>query len=282
VVGLTYDELLREGAFSLLGNLFPDQAKARGLLEDAGVGIGAVPPMAPSSPAEYWRTVCREIADGRHPTTLEKLLDAAIGWYPASAELKALRGRGGTTSTLRVLCLLASPADTSRIRLEVEHRVLQEIARTSPRLEVTVLPATRTRDIVPGLLRAKPDVLHFAGHGTPEGELVFEDDRGFARPVSAQVLAEVLDVVPPLLCVVLNSCYTGAYADVLAGRAKAVTGSRVPLGDRCAIAFTEGFYTGLAGGEELDVAYRAGLAQMRLSRCDTGEMCFRSGAGRAV
>ncbi|GAA0252378.1 hypothetical protein GCM10010492_61130 [Saccharothrix mutabilis subsp. mutabilis] len=271
---VTFQQLRRDGAFPLLGTLFGDRSSVLALLEDAGVPAAGVPPPDSLPPERFWREVCRRIDHGGFPLDLETLLLAAAEWYPGNAELRRLLAGSGPG---RALCLLASPTNAARVRLEVEHRTILEASAQLRNLSVVVNPATRVRDIVPALLAAQPDLVHFAGHGTPDGSLLFEDDAGHAAPVAVDDLARTFAVLDELRCVLLNSCYTAAYAHALRSRAEAVVGSTIPLGDACATAFTRGFYTALGHGGTLRRAYDAGLAEMGLGGCPVSGMRYLEG-----
>ncbi|WP_309111535.1 effector-associated domain EAD1-containing protein [Saccharothrix sp.] len=271
---VTFRQLRREGAFALLGTLFGDRSSCLALLEDAGVPASSVPPPDSLPPEQFWREVCRRIDHGGFPLDLEKLLLAALEWYPANAQLRRLAAGSGPG---RALCLLSSPTNAARVRLDVEHRTILEISARLRNLSVVVNPATRVRDIVPALLEAQPELVHFSGHGTADGSLVFEDDAGNAAPVAVDDLARSFAVLDDLRCVLLNSCYTTGYAEALRSRAEAVIGSTIPLGDECATAFTRGFYTALGHGGTLRRGYDAGLAEMGLRGCPVSGMRYLEG-----
>jgi hypothetical protein len=160
---------------------------------------------------------------------------------------------------------MASPTDAARLRLEAEYRELRAIGNTSTLVVEQVL-ATRVDDIIPELLRHKADVLHFAGHGTAAGQLVFESEHGRAAPVALGALARVLTALGPFECVVLNSCFAGGYATELLGAAPYVIGSVASLADSCATLFVSSFYRAVATGRPVPEAYevaRVGLALRR-------------------
>jgi hypothetical protein len=272
----SYVELLRLGAFQLLGEVYSDAPSSTELLTSLGATMARLPPFGQLSPALYWAEVGRRIGLGAFTFGLGDLFAAAAKANPTNDRLAALGGRG--VRPLRVLLLQSSPTDTSRLRLELEHREIRTVALATPdRLDVLVSPATRATDIVPELLRHQPDIVHFTGHGTPKGQLLFERQDGSQHPIDVHTLADVLAVVAPLQGVVLGSCYSGGYAKALEPFAGAVMGSQEALSDTCATAFSRGFYGALAHGKSVPDAYGFGRAELRLAGCPLTQMEFHQG-----
>lgn len=67
----------------------------------------------------------------------------------------------------------------------------------------------RPRDIQRALLDAPPAIVHFAGHGTGEEGLIFEDEAGNPKLIDGAVLAGLFALfAEEIRCVVLNGCYS--------------------------------------------------------------------------
>ncbi|MET9077823.1 CHAT domain-containing protein [Streptomyces sp. NPDC004232] len=264
-------KLLRDaGAFETLGELFPDMLSSHAFLEDVGISPALLPPFGgPLPAASWWRAVCRTVDQGRFAgITLGDLVAAAAALFPGHEGLTALAGPAGhgAPAGLRVLCLMAAPLDEARLRLGAEQRVIQDAAaRSAGRLTVTVHPAVRISDLLPRLRTARPHLVHFAGHGTDDGRLLLEDDTGTSAPVPVRALAAALALSAPLVCVVLNSCWSGAYADGLLDCADTVVGTRGALDDAAALVFAEGFYGSLAHSTAVDRACDAARAALALA-----------------
>ena len=274
---LDYARLRTAGAFGLLAELFPDQISARNLLEDVGADLTKLVAFTPPiTPEQYWRSVCRTIGQGRFEFVLEDLFACAAGQFPGHNGLQSLTGIQARKET-RVLCLLASPTDEARLRLEVEHReLLHVVERATQPFGLVVHPATRTADLIPVLLNAEPTIVHFAGHGEAGGTLLFESDGGTAAPVSIGALARVFKSLGGLDAVVLNSCYSGRYAKVLLDSAHAVLGCGAAIEDACAIAFSRAFYTALGAGRSVGDAYALARDQLDIDGYLTDELCMVS------
>jgi hypothetical protein len=283
VGGVKFASLQQAGVFSELAILFPSEAEVRELLADLGASrasLARLPALGTMAPVLYWRRVCELIDNGMFAGFgLDELVAAARQRFPNNDALRGLGGEERTPgSELRVLCLQAGPAVLNELQLRQEHAILLQIAtrRGERALDVTTNPATQRDDIVAEILAARPDIVHFAGHGTPDGRLVFERTDGGSAPVTVDALAAVLRVLPASLpCLVLGSCFGASYGGRLLGAARAVAGSVTALPDEAALEFTRGFYTALAvGGTSVAKAYDAGLAQMQIHGHDTADMRF--------
>jgi hypothetical protein len=280
---LSFAAAMANGTFGVLGELFPDATTAGTLLEDLGIPRSRVPAFdAVRVPETYWRTVGAQIDRGRFADVrLEDLLRGALRQYPGSEALQGLLGEAGAAAgELRVLCLQAAPVDRNRLRLDVEHREIESALLGVRRsVRVVVHPATRVRDITRQVVVTRPNVVHFAGHGLTDGRLAFEDDDGRSRPVELPVLAELFTAVGPLECVVLASCWSGAYADALEKSSRFVVGADQPLSDPAAVSFGRAFYLALGNGRAVPSAYQVAVSAVRLETGLGGAFHLHPGEG---
>ena len=85
---------------------------------------------------------------------------------------------------MRVLFLGSSPAAETRLRLDREYREidahLRENGSGGASIELVGSWAVRIPDLSRELLRHQPDVVHFSGHGAPDG-LLFDTDTDSGR-----------------------------------------------------------------------------------------------------
>lgn len=264
----------------MFARLFPDQASTWQLLENAGIEPGRLRPFGQVRQELFWREACRTIEDGAFDQVgLEQLVVAALEEWPGNRALADLTGGGRPSARdeLRVLCLAAGPSDQCQIQLAAEHRAIAMAVRRSPRPVVPVLhPATRLEDIALRLLDARPDIVHFAGHGTADGQLLFEDGRGLSAPARIEQLSPLFGALGRLQATVLTSCYSGNYATELLTVSDAVAGSAVPLADECALAFSEHFYRGLGEALSARESFDLALASMGVIGCPPHDLRFES------
>jgi hypothetical protein len=84
---------------------------------------------------------------------------------------------------LTILVLAANPLDTARVRLDAEVRAIDGALRqgeAAMRWTLRQQWAVRSGDLVDALLRFRPTVVHFAGHGAADGSLLVEDLAGMS------------------------------------------------------------------------------------------------------
>src|SRR6185295_7145961 len=144
--------------------------------------------------------------------------------------------RQRTTTGSRLLFVAADPYRRDRLRLDLEVKAVEEALRSAGHEEFLVLDhcwAATFLDLQQALLRHRPAMLHFSGHGTPSGELALERDlqvptesrridSSDQRPTEA--LARMLGAIEGqrVRCVVLNACFSEVQAAEVAGRADCV------------------------------------------------------------
>ncbi len=170
-----------------------------------------------------------------------------------------------------LLLLAANPTDTARLRLDAEARAIDERLRQGDATGRFVLHqqwAVRSGDLVDALLRYRPVIVHFAGHGSPDGALVVEDVAGRAVALSPAAVAGLFAAVPTVRCIVLNACWSDMQAELLAAHVDCIVGMTEEIDDTAAAAFVAGFYRALAAGESVATALDLGRAQIRLEVAD--------------
>lgn len=170
---------------------------------------------------------------------------------------------------IKILFLAANPRDTSRLSLDEEIReILKSIRGAEQGSQFTVASelALRPQELPAALMRHRPDIVHFSGHGTVDGTLCLVND---ATKRTQQVSTEQLvDIFRPLgsdiRCVVLSACYSAVQAQAIASCVSCVVGMSRAVKDQAATAFAAGFYEALAFGKSVQTAFELGRAQMGL------------------
>ena len=119
------------------------------------------------------------------------------------------------------------------------------------------------------LLRHKPDIVHFSGHGSVSSEIILEDDSGNSRLVSVRALSKLFSVLKDnIKCVVLNACYSEQQAQAIAQSIDCVIGMSKAIGDDAAIGFATAFYRALGFGRDVKTAFELGCVQIDLEGLD--------------
>lgn len=167
-----------------------------------------------------------------------------------------------------ILFISADPTDAARLRLGEEVREIQEklqLAKLRDRFALHQRASIRPVDLTQALLDLNPQIVHFSGHGTPMGELCFEDEIGKTHPVPAEGLAGLFEqFANQVKCVVLNACYSETQAESIVKHIDYVVGMEKAIGDKAAIAFSVGFYQALGAGRSFEDAYKLGRVQIKL------------------
>jgi len=188
---------------------------------------------------------------------------------------------------ITILFLAANPKNTDRLRLDEEVRTIDErlrLAQYRDRFNLEQQWAVRTGDILDAMLRYKPDIVHFSGHGSTDGALVFEDASGAAKPVSAAALGALFKALEGVRCVVLNACWSNTHATQIAKDVDCVIGMARSVSDDAAIGFAAGFYRSLGEGKSVGKAFDLGKVQIMLdggSEQSTPRLKARSGVDPA-
>ncbi|NJO30414.1 MAG: CHAT domain-containing protein [Richelia sp. SL_2_1] len=170
--------------------------------------------------------------------------------------------------SVKILFLAADPSDASRLRLGQELRDIKErlrIAKELGKYQLEQRESVRVADITQAIFDVEPQIIHFSGHGTNQGELCFENEVGQIQPVEADALAAMFELfLEQVNCVLLNACYSEIQACAIAEHIPYVIGMNDAIGDKAAIAFAVGFYKALAANRGVEEAYKFGCVEIRL------------------
>jgi hypothetical protein len=162
-------------------------------------------------------------------------------------------------SPIRILFLGANPADSTPLRLDQEVREIDRSlasASLGHRFQLHQKWAVRTSELQSHLLRCKPQILHFSGHGSRQRGIFLEGENGASQPVAGPQLARLLGQFNQnLRCVVLNACYSEEQAHAISQEIDCVIGMSTTVADRAAIRFAMVFYEALAYGSDVRTAF---------------------------
>ncbi|TFI56055.1 CHAT domain-containing protein [Mastigocladus laminosus UU774] len=208
----------------------------------------------------------------------EKLVRAAHENNPGNLILRAIAEEllTQTTQQQKILILAAIPHG---LRLDKEIREIEEAIRRAVRrdlFEIRLRTAVRPQDIRRAIAEEEPQIVHFCGHGKPNGSLVLEDDGGNNKPVSPEGLASLFKLHTDYVkCVLLNACDSEQAAEAIKQHINYVIGMNNPIKDKAAIAFAQGFYDGLgyknSGNQDVfKRAFEEGMAAIMLENHSQG------------
>ena len=172
---------------------------------------------------------------------------------------------------IKILFLAANPKDSTPLRLGEEVKIIKRKLEESDLRDNFLLEqewAVSIDDLQKHLLKHRPNILHFSGHGTKEG-IFLENVLGKSKLVSTKVLKKLFSLLKKEInCVVLNSCYSENQAKSIAQSIDCVIGMSNSVKDSAAIAFAGSFYLALGFGEDLKTAFDLGCLQIDIESLD--------------
>lgn len=168
---------------------------------------------------------------------------------------------------IRILFLAANPRDEEDLDLAQNASRIKQALRVAPErasLEFHQESAVTIDSLMVAMLETRPTIVHFAGHGSPEG-IVVEDGGGSGQLVSTDALAQLFGrFVGSLACVVLSSCYSEHQARAIHSKIPYVIGIKGRIPDYAAIAFSTGFYQAIGARQDIPAAFNLGIDRIRL------------------
>lgn len=179
---------------------------------------------------------------------------------------------------MKILILASNPRKD--LNLDQEIRDLKDVIERSNKgqqFEVEDALAVRVGDLQDLLLRHKPQIVHFCGHGGGKPGLVFEGKNGGEQWVQTEALRDLFKLLSNWVgCVLLNACYSEEQANEIVKHVDYVIGMNQEIRDDAAIAFSKGFYRALGYDLTIEQAYEFGCNAIQLEI--TGSSIVRSAA----
>jgi hypothetical protein len=178
--------------------------------------------------------------------------------------------------TIKILFLSANPEGVPEIKLGKEVMKVEESIRLGEcRDQLILLPhfAVTVEDLRETILRHRPHVLHFSGHGSSTDGIALRDEKGNLKLVHPNALADLFSVIKNnVRLVVLNACYSALQADEMVKVIDFTVGMRKAIRDRSAIVFSAGFYLGLAYGRSVQESFGLGINAFMLEKIPDEEI----------
>lgn len=170
----------------------------------------------------------------------------------------------------RLLILSANPRPCGRIQVDEEAREIYQKLDEGPyreRFEVQVHPATRPIDIQRQLLKYRPHIVHFTGHGHKKQRLILGGTSSRGKTVDKHGLARVFALYKHhVQLVVLNACFTEALARSITQTVDYAIGAGKGIGDTAGVAFAGAFYRALSFGKSVKDAFASAQAELALTK----------------
>jgi hypothetical protein len=161
----------------------------------------------------------------------------------------------------RLLFLAARTSDRSPLAVDREYNRVKAGLQTlgvwpAWRVAVEHVPAVTWDQVPEQLLLHRASIVHFAGHGYPDGSLEFSTHDGGPQRIRPEGLAQLFEsYAHQVRLVLLNACYSDALAEALTEHVDVVVGMTHAIADEAAIQFAPAFYQQLAGGQSVQTAF---------------------------
>jgi CHAT domain-containing protein len=183
------------------------------------------------------------------------------------------------TKSLRILFLSANPEGTAKLKLIEEYKQIDAKIQASEfrdQFHLEQSHAVSLMELQTLLLRFKPNIVHFSGHGSETGALVFENYDGSPEEAPPKALSNLFKIINAstladglqanrIKCVLLSACYSLGQAKAIAQYVDCVVGISDAIKDSSATNFATSFYQGLAFGRSMQTAFDLGCNQLGLS-----------------
>lgn len=192
------------------------------------------------------------------------------------------------TRKVRILFLSSNPWNVSRILVDEEAREIFEKIHEGPyrdRFEVHSHVAVRPGDLQRLLLKYRPHIVHFSGHGSKREKIILGGTNGQGKLIDQQGLTNVLALYNShVRLVLLNACFTKTQARSISEVVNYSIGTSRAIGDKVSVAFAGAFYRALGFGKSVKDAFesaRAELALTKMPRSRGIELFIRNGVGES-
>jgi hypothetical protein len=267
----------------ILAEIYPEKSQSRRVVEMAGIPVGSI--SFKDAVMDNWYYILKE-ADNRKK--VDDLVQVVLQEYPDREDLKKLfamhspvvpdQPSSPTLSVRKILFLSANPKRQEQLRLGEELRKVKDSLALSTfrdQFKLESESAVKISTITKAMQIQKPEIVHFAAHGTKYEGIVVEDDLGgvVLFPVAGldRLFRSFKDTVK---CVVLNACHSKEQAEAISKHGIYVVGMNKAIKDSAAIDFATGFYQSLGEGKEYEFAFNMALVNnsANLKDADTPEL----------
>lgn len=170
---------------------------------------------------------------------------------------------------LKILFVASSPEDQGVLYAGKEQRKIEEalgLSSEKDNIEFVSKQGAKLTTITRELMRIKPNIVHFSGHGNETG-LAFEDDNGSTKLVSSAAIFNLFSQFNDFVnLIILSACYSSEQAQNISNGGIYVIGMNDSVGVDDATSFVEGLYQAIGEGYNFVDAFKMGMVHY-LSEC---------------
>jgi hypothetical protein len=217
---------------------------------------------------EFWQFIKPKYAKWHERTEfLQEEFEPILSWLEGGTKPPIRNGHkepGRPARMIKVLLLSANPID-SPLNIDEEFRAIDQKIRSSEHrdhVDLVKHGAVRLEDVAGLLMRHKPHIVHFSGHGAASGIALTGAD-GQGRLVPPDALANIFRTLKDNVRVVLlNACDSAPQAEAIVSEIDCAVGMSDEIDAAAAIAFAAAFYEVLGYGRSVQDAYDLALVQL--------------------
>jgi hypothetical protein len=176
----------------------------------------------------------------------------------------------------KILFLASNPFDTGKLQLDKEFVEVYKGLQSNRVFELQSEWAVTPTIIQTTILKHKPSILHFSGHGMGDGikkgraigrveankpvtGLILQDAMGKMKVIETQFITNLFEILfkynIKINAVILNACYSKNQAETIKNYVNYVVGMSDAIGDDSAIVFAREFYSVLAIENNVEMAF---------------------------
>lgn len=221
---------------------------------------------------------------------------------PAAPKERTVGGNNAPENNKKCILFLASnPSSTAQLQLEKEFVQISQSLQDNLQFRVVSEWATTPTKLQNAILKYKPTLIHFSGHGTssdgavsgsgrglvsrkdlPTSGIVLQDEKGASKVVSGDKLSELFSIFIehfPVEVVLLNACYSEDQARMIASCISYVVGMNDSVEDDAAIRFSNAFYNSMAMGANVELAFKLAKSNVSMNDYDSAVLVlYKNGA----
>ncbi|MEG4067165.1 CHAT domain-containing protein [Microcoleus sp. Pol11C2] len=189
---------------------------------------------------------------------------------------------------IKILFLASNPVSSTQLKLDQEIRYITQKIRASQHrdsLKLLSAWAVQPDDLLQLFNEHKPDIVHFSGHGSQQGEIILVDKNGRPKAVGIKALKALFSTLKDnIRAVILNACYSELQAKAITEVIDCTIGMNTAIGDTAAITFAASFYRALGFGRSVQESFNQGITALLLediSEEDTPKLLAKQGVDLA-
>ncbi|NEO46011.1 MAG: CHAT domain-containing protein [Moorea sp. SIO4A3] len=183
----------------------------------------------------------------------------------------------GANQKMRIALVVSAPTDLNPVAYEEVQAAIETLAQEQPE-QVELLPVVNpaSGSAIDKVLRKKPHIFHFIGHGrfrNENGEIALVDQIGEARWISANEFSDLFNRHRPGI-IMLQACQgamestskpsVGLASKVVQQIIPVLVAMQYPVSNSTASRFACHFYKQLAQGKPADIAVQEGRREISL------------------